>query len=191
MKESGELPFGQLPALRTSDGKHVLVQSAAILRYVGKLSASTVEEPLRLYPDDLVKAAKVDAVLDQETDIFMGLTVSAYSSRFGFGILAEESAKTNGPELFKMVRKSLNDEVLPRHLKNLEMTIDSDVGPWLGGQSQPSIADFVLVPRLKSFTIGFLDGISTDILNDFPKLLQLIDAFENLDSVKEWNEKNR
>ena len=188
MKESGELTFGQLPALRTSDGKNVLVQSAAIIRYVAKLS---VEESLRLYPDDIVEAAKVDAVLDQEVDISIGLTVTISKARCGFGILGEDSAEINSPDLVKKIRKSLNDEVLPRHLKNLEMTIDSDVGPWLGGQSQPSIADFVLVQRLKSFTIGFLDGISTDILNDFPKLLQLIDAFENLDSVKEWNEKNR
>jgi len=57
MKTSGELAFGQLPALRTSDGKDLLVQSAAIFRFVGKQGG--------LYPEDIVEAAKVDAVLDQ------------------------------------------------------------------------------------------------------------------------------
>merc|ERR1712071_460590 len=71
MKESGELPFGQLPALRTADGKHLLAQSAAIYRYIGKISS--------LYPEDLIEAAKVDALMDQEADMFVGLTVSTYT----------------------------------------------------------------------------------------------------------------
>ena len=58
MKESGELQFGQLPALRTADEKHLLVQSGAIFRYIGKQSD--------LYPTDILEAAKVDAIVDQE-----------------------------------------------------------------------------------------------------------------------------
>ena len=52
-KESGELPLGQVPALRVND-ETVVVQSNAILRYVAKLAPDS-----GLYPSDPLTAAKV------------------------------------------------------------------------------------------------------------------------------------
>jgi glutathione S-transferase len=70
LKVSGKLPFGQVPALSV-DEDIMLFQSAAIMRYVGKLAG--------LYPtnDDLY-AAKIDMAVDSEIDLFMGLSVSRY-----------------------------------------------------------------------------------------------------------------
>jgi len=166
MKESGELPFGQLPALRTADGKHLLAQSAAIYRYIGKISS--------LYPEDLIEAAKVDALMDQEADMFVGLTVSTYTSRFGFGFLAEDPSK------IPIIRKSINDEVLPRHLTNIERSVVTTEGPWLGGQAHPSIADFAMVYRLKSLKAGKYEGIDTSILDGYPNICGMIKAFDAL-----------
>ena len=55
MKESGELPYGQVPALKV-EGK-ILGQSSAIMRFIGKQTG--------LYPTDAVKAALVDSIMDQ------------------------------------------------------------------------------------------------------------------------------
>ncbi|CAN0187668.1 unnamed protein product, partial [Phaeothamnion confervicola] len=49
----------QLPVL-TVYGKETIAESAAILRYVGKLT--------HLYPDDHLKAAQVDEVVDAMRD---------------------------------------------------------------------------------------------------------------------------
>ena len=73
MQRQGLLAFGQLPALQVND--QLLVQSAAILRFVGKLA--------NLYPSgssssDSIYAAKIDAIMDGETDMFTGLSVSRY-----------------------------------------------------------------------------------------------------------------
>jgi len=69
LKKDGVLPFGQLPVLLV-DGIY-LSQSAAIARYVGKLCG--------LYPvDDDILAAQIDALIDSENDLFMGLSVSRY-----------------------------------------------------------------------------------------------------------------
>lgn len=73
LKVSGKLAFGQVPALSV-DEDTMLFQSAAIMRYVGKLAG--------LYPtnDDLY-AAKIDMVVDQESDLFAGLSVSRYRGK--------------------------------------------------------------------------------------------------------------
>ena len=75
MKENGDLPYGQVPLLAV-DNKHYIAQSAAIMRYLGKLSG--------LYPSDPIKAALVDSIIDEENDLFAGLTCSRYRDRFGF-----------------------------------------------------------------------------------------------------------
>jgi glutathione S-transferase len=68
MKESGELPYGQVPALSV-DGK-ILAQSNAIMRYIGKAT--------NLYPSDPIQAALVDSIMDQETDMTAGITCCRY-----------------------------------------------------------------------------------------------------------------
>ena len=62
MKTSGELPFGQVPLLLVNDGEAAIPQSSAILRYICGLGG--------LHPTDPLKAAAVDAALDQEHDAF-------------------------------------------------------------------------------------------------------------------------
>ena len=175
--KSKELPYGQVPALRTADGKTLLAQSAAIMRMIGKMSET-------LYPKDIVEAAIIDSIIDSESDLFSGLSASKYSSRFGFGFLDEY------PDLRKIARKDLNDTILPKHLANLERTISEDAGPWLAGRTVPSIADFVVAPRLKYLSSGAIDGISKDILNEFPKLKNLIESFHSIPEVEEYLSKS-
>ena len=48
---------------------------------------------------------------------------------------------------------------------------------WLANTPGPTIADFVLVPRLEWLVSGVLDGISKDLLTGFPKVQALIIPF--------------
>lgn len=73
MKADGTFKFGQLPALVVNDDL-VLVQSAAILRFLGVLGGVHSRCP--------AKAAKVDALLDQHNDIMTGAKVSFYTGMF-------------------------------------------------------------------------------------------------------------
>ena len=70
MKKDGKLLFGQLPALQINEKGDMISQSAAIMRYLGKLTSA--------YPSDPVAAALVDAVIDEEADLTTGLAVSRY-----------------------------------------------------------------------------------------------------------------
>ena len=84
MRDSGELPFGQVPALDVGDGR-ILAQSSAILRYVATLGG--------LHPTDPLEAAHVDAVAAAEEDFFAGISVSRYGARFGFEMSDEYRAQ--------------------------------------------------------------------------------------------------
>ena len=73
MKKDGKLLFGQLPALQINEKGDMISQSAAIMRYLGKLTSA--------YPSDPVAAALVDAVIDEEADLTTGLAVSRYKGK--------------------------------------------------------------------------------------------------------------
>lgn len=176
MKESGELQFGQVPALAVDGGKSQLVQSAAILRFLGKIANPELE----LYPQDAVVAAHVDAVLDQEGDAFMGFRVARYKERFGFStdVLTEE--------VTKKVTAKINAETIPRHLGHLERMLTSGGTGWLAGTPNPTIADFQWVITLNSLqTDGGWTG-KPDILDGFPGLKTLIDRFYAVPAIKQY-----
>lgn len=166
MKESGELSFGQVPALRIVGEKNLLIQSASILRYVGKLAG--------LYPlMDHILAAKIDALMDEETDLFMGLTVSRYPFRFGFDAVGLAGVKDRACPNTSLVRAKLNEDVLPRHLGHLEKILSESPSGWLAGTSGPTIADLQYAPRL-CWMLHENDGISPDLLAGFPRVAEFL-----------------
>eukprot|EP00948_MAST-09A_sp_MAST-9A-sp1_P000864 g864.t1 len=85
LKESGELPFGQVPCLKIQSNdsdadEKSLVQSIAILKYVASLKPGT------LYPkDDIFEAAKIDSILLFEADAMLPVLVTRYTTRFSCG----------------------------------------------------------------------------------------------------------
>lgn len=111
----------------------------------------------------------------QEIDLFTGYGVSRYQARFGFGFLAEN------PEALRRVRESLSTEVFPRHLASLERIVATSPTGWVAGTEEPTIADFILVPRLEWLVEpGMHEGISPDLLDPCPKTRELIVKMKNL-----------
>jgi len=195
MRDSGKLPYGQLPVLQVDDGVY-LAQSSAILRYVGKYAG--------LYPtEDLVQAAIIDSLLDEEIDLFTGLAVTRYKGeyhyifpyfridhipihidRMGFGSLDNEAVLK--------IRAKLNDDILPKHLQFLENFLIKSPTGWLAGGIKPSIAEFGLVPRLQWLaTPGLHDGISDNILEKFPMVKELIHRFMQLPEIQDYYNKQQ
>lgn len=193
LKADGVLPFGQVPCLVVGSGKtgQVLVQTAAILRYVGKISSGLTQHPL--YPDDPLMAATVDAIVDQDTDMMIGYLSSQYSERFGFGDVVQRDGPPEKRRCFGLVRRRLHDDVLPRHLQALAGLLANSKTGWLAGSDGPTIADFMIVPtlqRLRGRTdgppIGLGDGLSTGLVDRYPSLLSLIDKLMALPLVQDW-----
>jgi len=178
MKESGKLAFGQVPALRVGGDGTLLVQSAAILKFVGKQGS--------LYPtDDDVLAARIDALLDEENDLFAGLTVSRYPFRYGFDAVGLQGVNDRGcPETAK-VRAALNSSVLPKHLTHLEAILAAGGTGWLAGTPGPTVADLLFAPRL-CWMLHENDGVDPGLLTACaPGLADLVRRVYALPPIKD------
>ena len=180
MKESGELMFGQVPALKVTNKKMdkppaILTQSAAILRFIAKIAPHA-----ELIPRCPIQAAFVDAILDQEADAFQSVRCCTYKDRFGFGQVDDET--------IAKCKEEINEKVVPKHFELLEKQIEKGGTGWLAGTAKPSIADFQwagILPAIK----GGWTGKKFD-LTKYPKLNAMNDKFYLLEAVNQWYENN-
>ena len=140
------------------------------MRFVAKLGKKHGKK--ELYPEDAYEAARVDAVMDQEADAFMGLRVSKYKERFGFSqdIFTEEVAAG--------IAKAQNGLIIPYHLERIEAIMKENNTGWIAGTKEPSIADFLWVPVLESILEGW-SGDNT-VLDKFTLIKKLVEDFKAL-----------
>lgn len=183
LKDSGKLEFGQVPCLEVN-GERQLVQSATILRYLGKMTG-------RLYPQDDDTAAIVDSVLDHEQDMMTGITVFRYPWRYGFDdLLGSSETVQSPPEDIATNRATviakLNDDIFPKHFSFLEALIAKGGTGFVAGTPEPTIADFVLAPRLEWLLSNANPGISSTVLDPFPRVKALVGKVFGLEKIKNY-----
>jgi glutathione S-transferase len=144
LKAAGTLPFGQVPLLEINDGGGAagvtrVAQSGAILRYVCRLGG--------LYPtENALACAAVDAALDAEKDAFAAYTAIKYRDRSGLSAMDDAALAT--------AEAALNEEVLPRHLRQLEALLGASESGWVAGTARPSPADFAWGSQLHELRSG-------------------------------------
>ncbi|KAF0701180.1 Aste57867_8331 [Aphanomyces stellatus] len=150
-KPSLDLPFGQVPTLKTDDGK-VYAQSIAIARYAAKLA--------NLYPDDALEALEADSAVDAMVEATMLFVNAAFMEQ-------DEEKK-------KKQLADVNEKGLPRLLGGLEKRA---VGPFFLGET-PSFADLYIFDFYKQIWSAFPDLVSASV-DDFPKLNEVINRVQS------------
>ena len=167
-KEIGKLtnnkiaPFKQLPVLEV-DGK-IFSQTGTIARFCGKLSG--------LYPvNNDYKAALIDQIIEASQDINFMVTLSN---------------RNKDPQKMQKAREILATKHLPKMFQFLENLIDDNKKtPWFVGD-KISIADLAVWRLLGWLSSGLLDGVPTNILNPYKKLLSMREAVYQHPKVHEW-----
>lgn len=169
LRDTGHLAFGQVPMLEV-DGTHELVQAAAILRYLSKLTGD--------FPKDPLVAAKIDALLDYDTDTFTGANLINHVVRYGIDLPDENRDKCYD---------SVCTKVLPGHLRNFEKMLEASPTDWLAGTEKPTIADFVWFCRLR-WWIPDKPELTDELkaLTDFPVCRAFVERFQSLDAIKAY-----
>ena len=152
-------PFHQLPVIEVDD--KIIGQTGAIARYCGKVS--------NLYSDDMLKAAKIDQIIDAATDITNVVSPT----------IREKD------EVKKMEdRKVLVNKLLPRWFRYLENLLSEDDSTWF--VEKMTIADIAMWRLLGWLTSGIIDGIPTSVVDDFPKLKNIHHQVHTHPKVQEW-----
>ena len=152
-------PFHQLPVMEV-DGE-IIGQTGAIARYCGKIS--------NLYADDMLKAAKIDQIIDAATDITNVVSPTIREK--------DEVKKIED-------RKILVNKLLPRWFRYLENLLSEDDSIWF--VEKMTIADIAMWRLLGWLKSGIIDGIPTSIIDDFPKLKNIHHQVHTHPKVQEW-----
>ena len=152
-------PFHQLPVIEVDN--EIIGQTGAIARYCGKVS--------NLYADDMLKAAKIDQIIDAATDITNVVSPT----------IREKDQKKKMED-----RKVLVNKLLPRWFRYLENLLSEDDSTWF--VEKMTIADIAMWRLLGWLTSGIIDGIPTSVVDDFPKLKNIHHQVHTHPKVQEW-----
>ena len=167
-KKSGELPnkkiapFKQLPVLDV-DGE-IFAQTGAIARFCGKLSG--------LYPkNDDFKSALIDQIIEAAQDINFLVTLSV---------------REKDEERKKIARKILATNHLPKWFQFLENLLQQNTNSVYFVGNELTIADLAIWRLLGWLKSGLLDGIPTNILDNFENLNKLREEVYKNPKVIKW-----
>jgi len=173
--------FGQLPMLEVNG--EVFAQSNAILRFLGSSGSG------KAYPSDPLFRLKVDQAAELAVEmgttfspcLYMFWKPSNYGLPEGYGETEEGKAKRT------QVRQHFATVLLPPLLEKLEglLSANGEKG-WMASDAAygPTVADCALIPRLQSFTAGFIDDIPTTVLDAHPALKDYVARFEALPEIQ-------
>ena len=170
-------PSGQLPVLQVDDGP-MRTQSMAMVRWIGSKYSETLYPTDKMY--DIEEAIGIVEDLDRAFSVprLAGMKPETLGYPGGHGKTEE------GKELVKNLRTSFAQESLPKFLDLLTKLIESHDGPFLVAGSDPTIADAVAIPLLRSFTRGFIDHIEPTCLDSHPVIVKYIKDFCALEEIK-------
>ncbi len=165
LKSQGELPWGLLPIIRTPEG--TIAESNALLRYTGALAG--------LEPEDLYTRAKVDELVE----VINGWKAS-FTPTFSIEDLDEKIAARQA--LFA------EDGKMDRALKAISKVFEQSSTGWLANTESMSIADVKGFMDTFMMFSGQFDGITADMLANYPSLLAFHEKMSNEPLVKNYYE---
>jgi glutathione S-transferase len=163
LKDSGELPHGYLPILKTPQG--TLAESNALMRYAAALAG--------LEPEDLFLRGKVDEILE----LIQGWRAS-FTPTFYIEDLDEKIA----------ARKALFEEgaKIDLGLKNLESLVEASSTGWIADTEDMTLADVKAFLNTFMMFSGQFDGIEASMLKSYPSLMKYHDHVANDARVKAY-----
>ncbi|GLC41833.1 hypothetical protein PLESTB_001693600 [Pleodorina starrii] len=161
-EHKAKMPFGQIPVLELPDGK-MLAQSGAIDRYTAKLAG--------LYPEDPLQAALADQAVFHLAD-----TWDLYAPTFRMS-----------PEEKVTARQELLAGKVGEKLQQLAKLLESS-GEYVAGDKL-SYGDIAIFAGLSNLVSGFLDGVPTNMMDQYPVLKAFRNKIASLPAIKAYYEK--
>ncbi|KAL3498826.1 hypothetical protein ACH5RR_041558 [Cinchona calisaya] len=159
-------PMQQVPAIEV-DGKFKLFESHAILRFLASAFPGVADH---WYPAEVFKRAEIDSVLDwHHSNLRRGTTGLVFNGTIGpllVGLPLNLQATAEA------------EKVLLASLPKIESFWLKDDGPFLLGNSEPSIADLSLVCEIMQLEV-LDEKIHKQILEPYEKVRKWMDDTRN------------
>jgi glutathione S-transferase len=178
-------PFGQLPVMSINHGPFI-AQSNAMLQYVGTLAPSLCP------PEQFLKVQEAIGLVDDFERAWRPcVSIALEPQSLGYGIAPVTASFLKGsPELtetIKSLREAFIAQEMPKYFGFFSRLIETNEGPFLCG-SQPTLADCCLAPALERYTLGFLDHVPKDTLNQYPEMTKYLAAFKALPQIQAYEQ---
>lgn len=160
-------PKGEVPALRLpAMNNEVIYESAICNEFLCDFSATTLNRPHTLMPDDPIERARIRLLNDHGDNIFL-------KTQFAF-LMNKDSGKDDD------LREEMEDA-----LAAYEEALDSSGGPYLLGEHF-TLADVHIHPFISRLVVSLRHFKNYEVPSDsFPRLLTWYDACMQRESVKQ------
>ena len=145
LKDSGDLPYGYLPILKTPQG--TLAESNALMRYAAALAG--------LEPEDLYLRGKVDEILELIQGWRASFTPTFYIEDLDEKIAARKALFAEGAKI-------------DVGLKDLESLIEASSTGWIADTEDMTLADVKAFLNTFMMFSGQFDGIDASMLKPYP-----------------------
>jgi glutathione S-transferase len=142
LESTGATPFPNLPYLTLPDGKTTLVQSMAILRYVGRIG--------NIYGDSDLDMARIDEIIDQTMDLRNEMSRVCYSD-------------------FEGGKTTFTTASLPYYFSTFTKYLEQHKTQFMG-TNKPSIGDLNCADAIMTAGKLFSDVTSKDFATEYPVL---------------------
>ena len=163
LKDSGDLPWGYLPILKTPQG--TIAESNALMRYAAALAG--------IEPEDLFIRGKVDEILDLIQGWRADFTPTFYIDDLDEKIAARKALFAKGAKI-------------DLGLKDLESLIEASSTGWIADTEDMTLADVKAFLNTFMMFSGQFDGIEKSMLKPYPALLKYHDFVANDARVKAY-----
>ena len=163
LKEAGELPWGFLPVLKTSQG--TIAESGAMMRYAASLAG--------LDSDDLYTQGKINEIIDVIDGWRAHFTPTFYIDDLEDRCAARQALFEPGAKM-------------DAGLKDLETLFENSPTGWIAGTEGMSLADVKAFLNTFMMFSGQFDGIDEGMIQAYPLLLEYHKKVSNHPSVKSY-----
>ena len=189
LRAQGRLPFSQVPALQIGDDPTLHGQSQALLRWAGRMGG--------LYPVE--HQLRIDAVTDTVVELYEHVV------KVGYGSAMTRHPQTGRPmvqlsdfQRFEVAR-NCGEVLFPTRFRQLEKQVLVEQSSTSDDQREPPSQYFcgsqLTIADLSLYVLGsaILDGawegngVQPEVLDDCPKLQNIIRMVGEHPAVKEWN----
>merc|ERR1719409_2470922 len=159
--QDGSTPYGQLPTLKTPDGK-TIGQSTAI--------SNLVAAEFGVFP----KTPKGISALEQ----YRGLTGDAFGPlRKTMGLKGQEKWDA---------RVKFATETLPKYAQFMDDAVKANASESGFVEEKPTLADVIAYNFIGTYSSGWLDGIPADCLAKYENLMKLRESMRKNEAIAKY-----